>query len=197
MARNESTTRTAGNRLAALSQPNPEQLRWFAENVQPHDAPLKAYLRNSFPTVRDVDDVVQESYLRVWKARATQPIASARGFLFKVARNIALNFVARQRISPLTDVGDLTALPVVDEGRDVAEIAARNETRRLLVEALAALPPRCREITILRKFKSVPQKEIAAQLGISEKTVEEQVARGVRRCEEYLRRRGVTRYLDT
>jgi RNA polymerase sigma-70 factor (ECF subfamily) len=132
----------------------------------------------------------------VWKARAAKPIASARAFLFTVARNIALNFVARQRISPLTAVGDLAALPVVDEKRDVAETAARNETLQLLVEALATLPPRCREITVLRKLKGVPQRDVAAQLGISQKTVEEQVARGVRRCEDYLRRRGVTRHLD-
>jgi hypothetical protein len=44
---------------------------WFAEEVQPHDAQLKAYLRGAFPAVRDVEDVVQESYLRVWRARAT------------------------------------------------------------------------------------------------------------------------------
>ena len=85
-------------------------------------------------------------------------------------------------------------MPVIEEGAGVTETVGRNELLGLLVEALATLPPRCREITILRKLKGLPQKEVAARLGIAEKTVEEQVARGVRRCEEYLRRRGITHF---
>jgi RNA polymerase sigma-70 factor (ECF subfamily) len=166
--------------------------RWFAAEVHPHDAQLKAYLRSSFPAVRDIDDVVQESYLRIWRSRAVQPIHSAKAFLFKVARHVALNLVDRQRASPVMVVGDLAALPVLDSRPGVVETVSKNEKVRLLVLALATLPPRCREIIILRKLKGVPQKDVAARLGIAEKTVEEQVARGVKRCEEYLRRRGVT-----
>lgn len=177
--------------------PHPDQARWFSEQVLPHDPQLKAYLRSSFPGVRDVDDVVQESYLRLWRWRAVQPIRSAKAFLFHVARNVALNRVARDRRSPIlpAGVGETGARAVLDSSADAAEHAAREETLRLLAEALAALPPRCREITVLRKLHSIPQREIATRLGLSEKTVEEQVSRGVRRCEAYLRRRGVTRFL--
>ena len=168
--------------------------RWFVEEVHPHDAQLKAYLRNSFPSVRDVEDVVQESYLRIWKSRAAQPIHSAKAFLFTVARHVALNLVDRQRSSPVSGVGDLAALPVMEDRPGVAEAAGTSEKVRLLVQALATLPPRCREITVLRKLKGVPQKEVAAQLGLAEKTVEEQVARGVKRCERFLRQHGVTSF---
>lgn len=48
---------------------DPETAHWFTEHVHPHDAQLKAYLRGAFPAVRDVEDVVQESYLRVWRVR--------------------------------------------------------------------------------------------------------------------------------
>ena len=168
--------------------------RWFADEVHPHDAQLKAYLRSSFPAIFDIEDVVQESYLRMWTSRAAQPIHSAKAFLFKVARHLALNLVQRQRTSPVSIVADLAALPVLEDRPGVVETVGKEEKLRLLVEALADLPPRCREITILRKLKAVPQKEVAAQLGIAEKTVEEQVARGVKRCENFLRRRGVTTF---
>lgn len=184
-----SPPQTASDSASATAE---NAARWFAEEVHPHDAQLKAYLRNSFPSVRDVEDVVQESYLRIWRSRAAQPIHSARAFLFKVARHVALNLVDRQRASPVIVVGDLAALPVLEDRPGVVETVGKNEKLQLLVQALATLPPRCREITVLRKLKGVPQKEIAARLGIAEKTVEEQVARGVRRCEDYLRRRGVT-----
>jgi RNA polymerase sigma-70 factor (ECF subfamily) len=168
--------------------------RWFADEVHPHDAQLKAYLRSSFPAIFDVEDVVQESYLRIWTSRAAQPIHSAKAFLFKVARHVALNLVQRQRTSPVIVVGDLAALPVLEDRPGIAETVGKDEKLRLLVQALASLPPRCREITILRKLKGVPQREVAARLGIAEKTVEEQVARGVKRCENFLRRRGITTY---
>lgn len=178
-----------------MENPPSEHRRWFADEVQPHDSALRSYVRGSFPAVRDVDDVVQESYLRIWRSKATEPIRCARAFLFTIARNIALKSVLRQRSSPEVVVGDLAALGIVAEGHDAAEAAMKNETLLLLIEALATLPSRCREITVLRKLKGVSQKEIAARFNIAEKTVEEQVARGVKRCEDYLRKRGVTRFL--
>jgi RNA polymerase sigma factor (sigma-70 family) len=174
-----------------MSSEKSEQARWFTEQVSPHEPSLRAYLRGSFPSVRDVDDVMQESLLRVWRARAAQPILSARAFLFKVARHVALDLVRRDRSSPIDAVGDLSALPVIEDRLGVAESADINEKVHLLAEAVAALPYRCREIVVLRKLKGLSQKEVAAQLGLSEKTVEEQVSRGVKRCGAFLRKRGI------
>jgi RNA polymerase sigma-70 factor (ECF subfamily) len=179
--------------IGAVPQFNPDHARWFAEEVHPHGAQLKSYLRGSFPAVRDVDDVVQESFLRIWRARAMAPIASARGFLFRIARNLALDLVRRERISPIVAVTDLAALSVVEDRPDAAEKAAANQELMLLAAAIDALPARCREIVILRKLQGVPQKAIAAQLGLSEQTVQVQVLRGVKRCEKFLRQHGVRR----
>jgi len=168
-----------------------EQARWFAEQVQPHDASLKAYLRGSFPSVRDVDDVVQESYLRVWRARTAQPINSAKGFLFQVARRIAVDILRRNGTSPIDSGRDLADLAVLDGGPDSAELAALRERKRLLIDAVASLPACYREVVIMRKLEDIPQKEVAARLGLSERTVENFLARGIKRCETYLERRGV------
>jgi RNA polymerase sigma-70 factor (ECF subfamily) len=163
--------------------------KWFAEDVHPHDASLRAFLRGRFPAVRDVDDVVQESYLRIWKARALHPIDSAKAFLFRVARNLALDTLRRGRHSPIDGVTDLAALFVIDERPDAAAAAARQQEIDLLVDAIDALPARCREIFILRKLQGVSQKDIAARLGLSEQTVQVQAARGLRRVAEDLRHR--------
>ena len=165
--------------------------RWFAEEVQPHDSHLKAYLHGAFPSVRDVDDVVQESYLRLWKTRATQPIRSTRAFLFSVARRLALDSIRRERTSLIDAVGDLSRLRVLQDRPDAAEIAGMQEKIRLLANAVESLPARCREVVVLRKIKAIPQKEVAAMLGVSEKTVESQFTRGMQRCAVYLRERGV------
>jgi len=167
--------------------------RWFTENVHPHDSSLKAYVRNSFPHLRDVDDVVQESYLRLLKARASYPILSGKAFLFTVARNVALNLLQRQKISPILPVSDLATVTVIDDKADVPEAACTREELALLADGIETLPPRCREIFVLRRIKGVSQKEIARLLGISEQTVQVQVQRGVKQCAEFLRHRGVRR----
>jgi RNA polymerase sigma-70 factor (ECF subfamily) len=171
--------------------PASDLTRWFAEEVHPHDASLRAYLRGAFPGVRDVDDVVQESYLRVWRTRAAQPIQSARAFLFRVARNLALDLVRRNRAAPFSPVRDLEGLSVLDHGSSPVRALDTHEKLMMLADAIEALPARCREVVILRKIQGLPQREVATQLGLAEKTVEAQLARGISRCEDYLRARGV------
>jgi RNA polymerase sigma factor (sigma-70 family) len=181
---------------ASSPAPAEEQspLRWFSEEIHAHDAQLKSYLRGSFPSVHDVEDVVQESYLRVWKARATQPIQSAKAFLFTVARNLALKVVRKNRNAPFLPLGDSAALGVTEEGANAAEAACVREKIDLLADAVMALPACCREIIILHKLQGLSQKEVARRLALSERTVESQVRIGVRRCLAYFQRHGVTSF---
>ncbi|MES2696441.1 MAG: RNA polymerase sigma factor [Verrucomicrobiota bacterium] len=166
---------------------------WFAKEVHAHDGRLKAYLRGVFPGVHDVDDLVQESYVRVWLRQTRQPIASVRAFLFKVARHLALNSLRHQNASPFIAVTETAVSRVVEDRPSPADQACTDEELTLLFEAIDALPARCREVYILRKLKGLSQKEIAAKLGISEQTVETQVVRANHRCEAFLRARGVLR----
>lgn len=165
--------------------------RWFAEEVQPHALPLKSYLRGAFPQVRDVDDVVQESCLRVWRAHARRPIQSAKAFLFQVARRLAIDVVRHERVSPIETGRDLADLSVLANDADAASTATLQERKRHLVEAVASLPNRYREIVILRKFEELPQRAVAERLGLSERTVENLLARALKKVEAKLRRRGV------
>lgn len=170
-----------------------EEADWFAEEIQPHDSALRAYLRARFPLLGDVDDVVQDSYLKVLQARKVGAIASAKAYLFTTARNAALALFRRPRIFDDRPVTDLCVERVSEEGTNIVERVAADEEAALLLDAIDALPGRCREIFILRKLQGVPQREIAQRLGLSEQTVQVQIARGARKCAVYLRKRGVIR----
>lgn len=167
------------------------QTRWFAEEVHPHEAQLRSYLRGSFPSVRDVDDVVQESFLRIWNVRARHTIRSAKDFLFQIGRNVATDIIRRECSSPIDVLSDLDSTTVAENGPGVHELICTREELAVLADAIARLPSRCREIVMLRKIQGVSQKEIARMLGVSEVTVQNQVARGVNRCREYLAKRSV------
>ena len=172
--------------------PPTDQARWFSEEVDPHRAALRAYVQRAFPGVRDVDDVVQDSLLRLWTARAGRQIGCARAFLFKIARNRALDLLRHDQASPLVGVRDLAALSVAEDGPSPADALTTTEKIELVAAAIADLPDRCREIVVLRKLSGLSQREVATRLGLSERTVEVQVARGTRRCADFLRRRGLT-----
>ncbi len=169
-----------------MPPPNPSPTRWFAEEIQPHEPALRSYLRGSFPAVRDVDDVVQESYLRIWKTCTTQSVTSAKAFLFTVARRIALNVVRKNHHAPFVALGDFAASRVLEDKLDACDQLIVQERINLLADALLTLSPRCRDAVILHKVKGLPQREVAAQLGISERTVESHVRTGVARCTAYI-----------
>ena len=175
----------------------PSSARWFADHVYVYDPELKSYLRQVFPDARnEVDDVVQESYLRIWKARAGRPLVSAKAFLFKVARHVALDFLRRRHISSIESAGNLNTLSVIEERLGISESVSMDEMVRLLGQSLATLPRRGREVMILRKFKCLSQKEVATQLGISEKTVDEHLCRGMKKLGASLRERGICSFYD-
>lgn len=185
--------------LAAAASPramssNPDPTQWFKDEVHAHDAQLKSWLKGAFPSVRDIEDVVQESYLRVWKARAAQPIRSARAFLYRVARHLALDTIRKNRNSPIDTGCDFTALRVVDDSPDAARALLTEELRNHLAAALVALPARHRNVIVLHKLQGLSHREVAAKLNLTERTSQKYCFEGLQRCEQILRARGITHF---
>jgi RNA polymerase sigma factor (sigma-70 family) len=172
-----------------------DQARWFAEEVQPHEPLLRAYLQKQFPALADVDDVVQESHLRLLKARERGPIASAKAYLFAIARNVAIGAFRKNRKIAGFPVNEIGGWDILEADTNVVESASLQQEVSLAAEAIDRLPGRCREIVVLRALHGLSHKEIAVQLGLSEQTVRVQVARGMKKCAQFLRERGVSRGL--
>jgi len=174
-----------------MNTPKSDTARWFSEEVQPHESSLRSYLHRVFPALPDIDDLVQESYARLIRAREAGRVSYAKAFLFTTARNAALDFFRRRQVVRIDGVADLAALPVIEERLDVADAVSRQQELALLAEAVRGLPERCRQVMTLRLLYAMSHKEIAAELGISDQTVKAQLAKGMRRCAEYLAARGL------
>src|SRR5438132_9672112 len=83
--------------VTGLVAHNGEHDRWFSEEIQPHEPALRAYLRARFPTLQDIDDQIQETYARLFRARKSGRRGLNRGYLFVVARNAALDIFRRKQ----------------------------------------------------------------------------------------------------
>lgn len=164
---------------------------WFRDQIHAHDRQLRGWLRRQFPKVRDVEDLVQESYLRVWRRHLEQPVSSAKAFLFRVARHLAIDDLRHRRAASTESLGDLADLPVMVEAPDAAEQLCYEEKIELLAAAFLKLPARCRTIMTLRKLKGQSVREIAAALDITEGTVDHQITRGTHLLRTYLEEAGV------
>ena len=170
-----------------------QQRRWFAAEVLPHEPALRAWLRARFPTLGDCDDVVQETYARLWRARSSERIANAKSYLFSTARNLAVDLFRRRRTVPLVSVAEAERSEVPEERTGVAEAVASAQELELLHRAIEALPDRCRTIMVMQKLQGQANAEIAAQLNLSIHTVNAQLVIGLARCRAYLSARGVFR----
>ncbi len=177
--------------LSYPRMPSPENTRWFEDEVQPHEASLKSYLRNLFPTLPDIDDYVQESYARLIKAKEKGRISYVKAFLFTTARNAALDFFRRRKVVSIDGVADLEALPVSEDRPSVADTVSKQQELDMLADAVRTLPDRCRQVLTLRLLYGLSHKEIAADLNISTHTVKAQLAKGMRRCADYFAERGM------
>lgn len=173
-----------------------QQYRWFQEEVQPHEPALRAYLRERFPTLHDVDDLVQESYARLFRAHGVERVGNVKAYLFAAARNVAFDILRRSQIITIEGMTEVEHLPLAEDRPDAAEAASRDQELELLKQAIATLPERCREILTLRKIAGLSHREIARKLGLSENTVNNQLTIGVLRCREYFRARGAMKGSD-
>jgi RNA polymerase sigma-70 factor (ECF subfamily) len=175
----------------AMPPESPDSSRWFAEQVQPHAAELRAWLRGKFPALADPDNLAQESLTRVWRAHEHSEIQSPKALLFTTARNLALDELRRRQVVTVEPIAESAGLSVFEDTPTAADAAAHNQELEILTKAIQSLPDRCRQVLTLRKIYGLSQKEIAAQLGIAEHTVEAQVATGMRKCALFLARFGL------
>jgi RNA polymerase sigma factor (sigma-70 family) len=173
------------------STTGPDCTSWFREHVQPHEAALRAYLRGRFPELPDVDDVIQDTYMRLLRTRAAAGVIDARPYLFSTARHAAIDFFRRRRILRLQPLGKQAGLSVVEDQPDAAEIVSHDQELALVREAVAALPPRCREVLVLRRFQGLSHRQIAQRLGIAEKTVDAHLGIALHRCRAFFAARGI------
>lgn len=144
---------------------------------------LRKYVRRLVRSDETADDIVQEAFLKTLQNADKMEIP--RAFLFTVARNLALDSRRHDNIVKFEVIGDMDELIV--EGKSVDLTLEAGQQRDLLKQAINHLSPKCRAVYTCRVFLGMSYREISKRYHISEKTVENQIAVGLRETTKFLR----------
>ena len=138
---------------------------------------------------REIEDIVQEAYVRVCQVEKEADIRTPQSYLFRTVRNLALDHAKRAESRLTQTVGeDVDAYgPQSAQLFDATfEQAASNEEFASFCDAVRHLPVQCRRAFVLKKVYGYSQREIARELEVSESTVEKHIALGIKRCTYYM-----------
>jgi RNA polymerase sigma-70 factor (ECF subfamily) len=132
------------------------------------------------------EEVVQETFIRVWKkAQLFDPEkASASTWLFAIARNTRID-ILRKRGRPAPDADDPSFVPDPEPGAD--QLISREEEAKRLQKAIALLPPDQREVLQLAYFEEKAHARVAEDLGIPLGTVKSRIRLALGRIRTELR----------
>lgn len=166
-------------RRLGLSMTAAELREWFVREVLPLEAALVHFLQRNWHNRSDVEDLLQDVYVRVCEAALREPPDSTRAFTFATARNALIDRIRHERVIPIEAADDLDTFGVAADEPGPERNASAREELRLLQGALDRLPPRCREVVVLRRIEGMSRRQIAARLGITEATVAEHLAKGM------------------
>lgn len=160
---------------------------WFVREILVHERALVLFLQSRWSHRDELHDLRQEVYARVYESAMRTRPQQPKAFLFTTARHLMIDRLRRSRVVSIEPMGDFESSNVylIDEVSPERWAGTRQALKRMM-EALDHLPDRCREVVWLRRVDELSQKEVAQRLGISEKTVEKHLAKGMRMIADYL-----------
>jgi len=129
------------------------------------------------PNQETCEDIIHDVFLNVWNKRATIQVKSLNDYLYVAVKNRMLNAIRAEK-NLLKAVNSQPA-PISSETLIEDEFNSK-ELNKLYQSALSTLPERCRTILLMSRKEHLSNKEIAEQLNISPKTVENQITIGLR-----------------
>ncbi len=139
----------------------------------------------------EIEDIVQETYVRICQVENKENIDSPKSFMFKTAKNLALDYQKQasvRLVDRVDNTQDLELLLSDTNNDEMYQQAVSHHEFSNFCDAVRHLPIQCRKVFVLKKVYGYSQKEIAVQLNISESTVEKHISTGVKRCTIFMRK---------
>lgn len=132
----------------------------------------------------EAEEIVQSAFLAFWEKRQSLDVhTSVKAYLFSMVRNASLNYLTRKKMQEKYAQEKLRTTSSADTNEPVES----DELAQRIAAALQKLPEQCRVIFTMSRFEELKYAEIAAELNLSIKTVENQIGKALRIMREQLR----------
>jgi len=161
--------------------------RGFVESLfRNNEADLKSYVRSRMGSggAVDVDDIVQEAFLRIAVHDEADRPDNPRGFLFRIARNLVFDTLRRNKVRRAfaeSHAADVAAGSTPKDSHSAEAAVSSREDLTLILAAVEELPPQCRRVFLLQRRDGLSYAQIAKRLGISESMVQKHMSKALAR----------------
>lgn len=149
-----------------------------------HEQEIKRFLFKYTRCQNTADDLAHELLFKLNKISDLSEIDNIRAYLFRMASNLVSERMRTEaRQNRLLEKHTEAMLPTQDSYTPEDWLAARQQLE-MLEQAVAELPPKCREVFLLRKVEHLSHADIAERLGISRSMVEKHLYRAMMHCRD-------------
>lgn len=145
--------------------------------------PLCTYAHTLLSDRDEAEEVVQNAFVGIWEKRNEIEVThSLKSYMYRSVRNASLNVIKHRKVRVMhqNETAKTADFARTDEGQYTGELE-----RRIAI-AMKALPEQCRLVFSMSRFEELRYQEIADQLGISIKTVENHIGKALRIMREQL-----------
>jgi len=176
--------------LQEIKNGNQEAFEFLFKSYYPR---LKGYAFRFINDEETVRDIIQESFLRFWERRSILEAISVSSLLFAMVRNACLNYlkhlqvVEQHNMDYLASVDGKEELYYADFNLSPEYSLLYKELQDQVGIVMKSLPPRCREVFYMSRFKKMKNREIAEALDISTTAVEKHIAKAISQFSRYFK----------
>ena len=159
-------------------------LRTFEMVFRDYYEPLVRYGNTFLKNGDESEDIVQQVFVSVWEKREELEVhTSIRAFLYKAVHNACLNKIKHHKVREIYAV-EVKATQADMDASNQLEVAELDEK---IHRAIDRLPEQCAKIFKMSRFEQLKYQEIADQLGLSIKTIENQMGKALKMIRESLK----------
>lgn len=185
----------SGLNIPHYSSDKPD-LDWAMKRFVEHTKSRQLQFLRTLLNAAEAEEVLQEAYLKIFLLLKNNPdklppleqLMSMQPLLTTVVKNLAINNIRHQKVINQhlkLDNCELKNNPYVSAYQVEATLIQADE-KALILAVINRLPPICRQVFVQRKLHGKSHAEIATMLGVSVKTVENHLAKGLLLCRKYI-----------
>ncbi|MXV15769.1 RNA polymerase sigma-70 factor [Hufsiella ginkgonis] len=152
----------------------------FAQIYKRYSYKLFVFVNKRLRDVQSSEEIIQTIFVKFWTNRSNLKISSSlKSYLYSAAQYATIDFLHKEAVRK--KYYDLAYFNAVGSDLSTEDQVLVKDLEGSIRRALRGLPAKCRSVFMLSRYEYKSNKEIAAELGISEKTVENHITNAIRR----------------